>query len=509
MAEEEEEEYSSDEDNCESTSEVHLNSISDFKAQLENLMLKVIEADSHLKEERKLVQTLEGKLKKYYDSILKLESEKTAAIDKVSYLQKCFDKSKEDNEQLKSKISELTVKLRSIEVENAENEQKYNMIYKERVELYSKIKDLEDDFLKQGQTDQTIHMNKPKEFKFYNPKEGLGYESPKILKNVSKFLPTLYDHRYMGYGYQQFFLRSSDEALANEDVNRKRNDKMQLPLDYEKLNDSYKTREITLSDDYFHSYSDQELAAKTSSSSNNRLYIPPLILEHRITELETDLQTKCKSFDDERDQFLKQIKDLEQTVSDITIQKTFQKVPSSIAINSPNVSIISEKEFDDLMNSDDCSTDKYDLFKINERSKASTSNSTFNKHSQHSHFTDKRFSSVSDKSLKSVNRVRNTKKEFSKTKAATQSFTLNSCVLKKNKVSFNENQKNLSDSNFVRNDCVCKIKTFPHKHHAYKNKQKGPTFNFRWVPKKVTNLQWVPKTTNQTGPKFKWVPKVT
>ena len=78
---------------------------------------------------------------------------------------------KEENEELQSKISALTAKLKSLDVENAENEQKYNMIYKERVDLYTKIKDLEDEFLKRGQTDQTIHMNKPKEFKFYNPKK--------------------------------------------------------------------------------------------------------------------------------------------------------------------------------------------------------------------------------------------------------------------------------------------------------------------------------------------------
>ena len=75
---------------------------------------------------------MEGKLKKYYASIVKLDSEKTEANENISYLQKCFDKSKEDNEQLMSKLSELTTTLRSLAVENVDNEQKYNTIYKEK-----------------------------------------------------------------------------------------------------------------------------------------------------------------------------------------------------------------------------------------------------------------------------------------------------------------------------------------------------------------------------------------
>ena len=248
------------------TSEVHLNSLSEFQAQLENLMLRIQEADSHLKEEKKLVQTLEGRCKNERDHILKLLLEKVVADDQVSYLQKCLNKLKEENKELQSKISDLSTKLRSLSAENSENELKYKVIYDERVALYTKIKDLEDKFLKRGQTDQTIHMNKPKDFRFYNPKEGLGYENPKILENVSNILPTLYDERYMRHGFKAFFQKSSEEVLELEDENRKQTDKMQLSFDYKKLNASYKYREIPLSTDYFHSYSNQELEAKTSSA---------------------------------------------------------------------------------------------------------------------------------------------------------------------------------------------------------------------------------------------------
>ncbi|PXX90094.1 hypothetical protein DF185_23370, partial [Marinifilum breve] len=127
---------------------------------------------------------------------------------------------------------------------------KYESIFAERTDLYAKIKELEEEFLKRGQTAQTLHLNKPKEFKFYNPKEGLGVENPYYLKKAISQAPTMYDARYMGYGYQMISTKASDEVEAREDFNRSRTDKMQLSFDYNQLNNSYGTREITLSDDY-------------------------------------------------------------------------------------------------------------------------------------------------------------------------------------------------------------------------------------------------------------------
>ena len=102
------------------TSEVHLNSLSEFQAQLENLTLGIQEADSHLKEEKKLVQILEGKLKNERDLFLKLLVEKAETDNEFIYLQKCLTKRKEENEELESKISDLIAKLRSLDVENSE-----------------------------------------------------------------------------------------------------------------------------------------------------------------------------------------------------------------------------------------------------------------------------------------------------------------------------------------------------------------------------------------------------
>ena len=146
----------------ESTNEVNFESISDFSEHLESLMVRVLETENQLKNKKKTVKSLEGKLQNERDLFLKLSIEKAETGDEFTYLQKCLNKMKEENEELHSKISALTAKRKSLDVENSENELKYKMIYDEQADLYAKIKDLEDKFLKRGQTDQTIHMNKPK-----------------------------------------------------------------------------------------------------------------------------------------------------------------------------------------------------------------------------------------------------------------------------------------------------------------------------------------------------------
>lgn len=92
-----------------------------------------------------------------------------------------------------------------------ENIVRYNATFAERKELYTNVKDLEDKFLKCGQTDQTIFLNKPKEFRFYNPKEGLGFDNPHHLQKITTKLPSLYDQRYMGYGFRMNFLKFTNE----------------------------------------------------------------------------------------------------------------------------------------------------------------------------------------------------------------------------------------------------------------------------------------------------------
>ena len=78
--------------------------------------------------------------------------------------------------------------------------------------------------LKRGQTDQTIFLNKLKEFIGYEIREGLGFENPHHLKHVQDIVPTLYDYMYFKRPkeYRMRFTRSSDEVEASHEDKEKR-----------------------------------------------------------------------------------------------------------------------------------------------------------------------------------------------------------------------------------------------------------------------------------------------
>ena len=85
--------------------------------------------------------------------MLKFSLEKAFALKQVTSLEESLTELKDKNERLKLQISEISEKLELTENENAKNVVKYNAIFAERNELYAKIKELEDEFLKRGQTD--------------------------------------------------------------------------------------------------------------------------------------------------------------------------------------------------------------------------------------------------------------------------------------------------------------------------------------------------------------------
>ena len=65
--------------------------------------------------------------------------------------------------------------------------------------------------LKRGQTDQTIFLHKPKEFKGYEIGEGLGFENLHYLERAISQVPTLYDDMYFNIAkeYRMQFTKSS------------------------------------------------------------------------------------------------------------------------------------------------------------------------------------------------------------------------------------------------------------------------------------------------------------
>ncbi|RUT72648.1 hypothetical protein, partial [Ancylomarina longa] len=99
-------------------------------------------------------------------------------LQTVTYLEENKKTFETERAKLNMRISELAEQLQILENECSKNVVLYDSIFAERTDLYAKIKELKEELLKRDQTAQTIHLNKPKEFKFYHPKEGLGFDNP-------------------------------------------------------------------------------------------------------------------------------------------------------------------------------------------------------------------------------------------------------------------------------------------------------------------------------------------
>ena len=106
----------------ESASEVQHDSLSEFNEHLQALSVRVLETEKQLTHEKLTVQTLESRCKNERELFLKLSLEKAEIDDEVRYLKKCLNKLKEENQELQSNISDLTIKLQSLGVESSENE---------------------------------------------------------------------------------------------------------------------------------------------------------------------------------------------------------------------------------------------------------------------------------------------------------------------------------------------------------------------------------------------------
>ncbi|KAJ9536342.1 hypothetical protein OSB04_un000478 [Centaurea solstitialis] len=208
---------------------------------------------------------------------------------------------------------EISEKLSIQEKEYNDIQKKFSALSEEKEVLLGHIKKVETMLLKRGQTDQTIFLNKPKEFKAYNVREGLGFENPHYLKRAIRFVPKLYDTIYFNLDkkYRMRFTRSSEEVEAEHDKRRKRKDNVQISFNYARLNDSYSRREISLSDDYIRSYSEEEFKQFKSDDSpvdNSKFY------EFRYYKTLKDLDDERRMNSSEKDQMLCKISDLQKQV---------------------------------------------------------------------------------------------------------------------------------------------------------------------------------------------------
>ncbi|KAI3697849.1 hypothetical protein L6452_30947 [Arctium lappa] len=133
---------------------------------------------------------------------------------------------------------------------------------------------------------------------------------------------------------------------------------MQLPFNYAKLNDSYlsETPKV-LSNDYFASYSVSEMKAKPAIA---KVYVPPLILESKIIELENDLSDE------------KLLVDIEQSVFSTVLKNTVLQFKSTKCSTVSKAPQTSTDNFDDLfeyandfLNSDGGCIEEIDMFDFN------------------------------------------------------------------------------------------------------------------------------------------------
>ncbi|KAJ9544789.1 hypothetical protein OSB04_024496 [Centaurea solstitialis] len=330
-----------DDHSSEDESEVRLNPYVEFESYIKSLNDNMANLKKKLKDQILLTDKWEARSKQNDALIVELSDKNAQNEHLVQYLMKENEKFLEqsvisDNKQ-KAKLSEISDKLSIKEKEFNDIQTKLSALSEEKEVLLGHIKKVETMLLKRGQTDQTIFLNKPKEFKAYKVREGLGFENPHYLKRAIRFVPTLYDTIYFNLDkkYKMRFTRSSEEVEAEHDKRRKQKDNVQIPFNYARLNDSYSKREISLSDDYIRSYSEEECKQFKSDDSpvdNSKFY------EFRYYKTLKDLDDERRMNSSEKDQMLCKISDLQKQVFKLKGELQKFSNSSSSEHNSSNTS---------------------------------------------------------------------------------------------------------------------------------------------------------------------------
>ncbi|GJR19130.1 integrase, catalytic region, zinc finger, CCHC-type containing protein [Tanacetum coccineum] len=135
-------------------------------------------------------------------------------------------------------------------------------------------------------------MIMPSKDKLYNGRKGIGFENPSYFYQAKYLRPSLYDERVIGLGYTPMFLTHSDEALEIEKFKSARENKIEFVYDYGNLNESYVNEKIIFSDDYFQEIINldfEKIDSPFQQTSSLKLYVPTVILEKIIIDLEDEV----------------------------------------------------------------------------------------------------------------------------------------------------------------------------------------------------------------------------
>ncbi|KAI3729548.1 hypothetical protein L6452_18209 [Arctium lappa] len=178
--------------------------------------------------------------------------------------------------------------------------------------LSEKIIVLEKKLYKREQSEQTIYMNKPRSEEAIKEKWGLCFKNPHFLNNAKNKVPTLYEYDYFTLAryasHFKFFWTTEKQILEEENVKRMKNKRMEMPFVYTSENAKYfpdqskKSRKLqnllndkssnksSLSTDFVDIFTNTTKENVSSVSYDTKKYIPSLVLEGKIIDLEDRLE---------------------------------------------------------------------------------------------------------------------------------------------------------------------------------------------------------------------------
>nr|GEW83716.1 integrase, catalytic region, zinc finger, CCHC-type, peptidase aspartic, catalytic [Tanacetum cinerariifolium] len=144
-------------------------------------------------------------------------------------------------------------------------------------------------------------MIMPSKDTLYNGRKGIGFENPSYFEKAKDLRPSLYDEKVIGLGYIPMFLTHSDEALETKKFKRARENKIEFAYDYRNLNASYVNEKIKFSDDYFQEIINldfEKIDSLFQQTSSLKPYVPNVILENIITDLEDEVTSSDYVYND-------------------------------------------------------------------------------------------------------------------------------------------------------------------------------------------------------------------
>nr|GEW70392.1 retrovirus-related Pol polyprotein from transposon TNT 1-94 [Tanacetum cinerariifolium] len=401
--------------------------------------------------------------------------------------------------------------------------------------------------------DENVRMLKnivfEKDLKKSELEEYVRFENPSYFCKAKDLRPTLYDERVIGLGCTSRFLTLSDEALEIEKFKRARDNKIEFAYDYGNLNASYVHEKIKFSDDYFQEIINldfEKIDSLLQQTSLLKPYVPTVILKKIIIDLEDEVVSLLDK-DKENLKINESLKskgmfklNVSQSVSPISVLKTScasNNVEKKTKRNRPNRN--SSKQHDKQVNNDVLHANRafvyfldLDTFSSVRRHKVSNvewkkkgSSNTFkvNLSSDNHSNLNKNVKRYSRKDLMSCNNshLKDTRSAFVCNNARNAS-----CNARMNAYD-HVNDLFVFDNVCSRKSHVRKM-SFRKKPHASLNMHSKSKLNkslprivskwlpkmqllaepiVKWIPRFKRQIDKITKTSNSSGPIFKWVAK--